>query len=104
MCLRRRQRYEQSQRKKIEARLSAARQHRPPSHPIHVQSRLKDQREEDDDDNEEDAWADEEQRSRTKQSLQLLNENDGYRTVRDVVPVFGDEADGARKRVANIEI
>ena len=103
MC--RRQRYEQSQRDKIEARLSAARQHRPPSHPIHVQSRSKDQHnEDDDDDNEEDAWAEEEQRTQTKQSLQLLNENDGYRTVRDVVPVFGDEVDGTRKRVANIEI
>ena len=98
----RRQRYEHSQREKIEARLSAARHQRPPSHPIHVQSRSTDQHTNDHDDD--DAAVNEEQRTRTKQSLQLLNENDGYRTVRDVVPVFGDEVDGTRKRVANIEI
>ncbi|UJR25433.1 hypothetical protein I4U23_006780 [Adineta vaga] len=94
-----RQRVEQSQREKIEARLSAARHHqnRTPSNMIHVQSQSNNN---DDHDNDDDL--DEEQVETTKKSLKLLNENNGYQPARATTPVYGD--DDTDKKVANIHI
>jgi len=43
-----------------------------------------------------------EQRSATQTSLQLLNETDGYRPMRSTTPVYGDE--DADETIANIHI
>jgi hypothetical protein len=77
-----RQRVEQTQREKIEARLSAARHHqnRTPSNMIHVQSH--------ENDNE---ALDDEQAETNKKSLQLLNDNNRYEQKRSTTPVYGDE-------------
>jgi hypothetical protein len=94
-----RQRVEQAQREKIEARLSAARhqQNRTPSNLIHVQSRLNG-----DEDDEPSSKLNDEEIATTKSSLQLLNDHDGYRPARSTTPVYGD--DDANDRVANIRI
>ncbi|CAF1466757.1 unnamed protein product [Adineta ricciae] len=89
-----RQRVEQSQREKIEARLSAARVRRPPSNMIHVQSNTNEY-----DDDEE---LNNEQVQTTKKSLKLLDENNGYQSIRAATPVFGD--DDTDRKVANIHI
>ena len=93
-----RQRVEQTHREKIEARLSAARQqqNRNPSNMIHVQSRVNENGDEPD------SKLDDEQIAITKNSLQLLKNNDNYRSIRSTTPVYGDE--DTHDRVANIQI
>jgi hypothetical protein len=80
-----RQRFEQTQREKIEARLSAARhqKNRNPSNMIHVQSHVN----ENDDD---DQYLNDEQIETTKKSLQLLSDNTGYQQKRSTTPIYGD--------------
>jgi len=94
-----RQRFEQSQREKFEARLSAVRhqQTRAASNMIHVQSHI----DENDDDKQEQTF-DDEQIETTKKSLQLLNDADGYEPIRSTTPIYGDR--NANDKVANIHI
>ncbi len=94
-CFSSRQRLEQTQREKIEARLLAIRhqQNRQPSNIIHVQSHLNE------DDDEE---LNDEQIEMTKKSLQLLNETDGYQQRRATTPIYGDR--DVNDKVANIHI
>lgn len=90
-----RQRFEQTQREKIEARLSAVRhqQNRAPTNMIYVQSQL----------NEDDEQQlNDEQIQMTKKSLQLLNENDGYQQARSTTPIYGDK--NVDDQIANIHI
>ncbi|CAF4027852.1 unnamed protein product [Rotaria sp. Silwood2] len=95
-----RQRVEQKHREKIEARLSAVRnqQSQTPTNMIHVQSRLTD----DDADDYENFELNDEQRVATKNSIQLLNNNDAYKSVRSITPVYGNE--DTNEKIANIYI
>ncbi|CAF0969870.1 unnamed protein product [Rotaria sordida] len=96
-----RERVEQKHREKMEARLSAARnqQSQTPTNMIHVQSHLND----DDDDNNRNFELNDEQRAATKNSIQLLNNNnDGYKAVRSITPVYGNE--DSNEKIANIYI
>ena len=61
---------------------------------IHVQSNSHEH-----DDNEE---LDNDQVQTTKKSLKLLDENNGYQSIRAATPVFGD--DDTDRKVANIHI
>ena len=81
---------EQIHRDKIEVRLTEARS-RTPTNMIHVQSH---------DDGQ--SQINEEQRSATQNSLQLLNENDGYKAMRSTTPIYGD--DDTNETIANIHI
>lgn len=45
---------------------------------------------------------DDEKRTMTQNSLHLLNENDGYTSIRSITPVYGD--DDSKKKIANIYI
>jgi hypothetical protein len=58
---------------------------------IHVQSR--------DDGN---SQLNDEQRTETQNSLQLLNENDDYKPIRPTTPIYGDE--DANEKISNIHI
>lgn len=85
-----RERVEQKQRDKIEARVTEIRS-RTPTNIIHVQSH-------DDGTNQLNA----EQRSATQNSLQLLNESDGYKPMHSTTPIYGDE--DSNEKVVNINI
>lgn len=85
-----RQRIEQKQRDKFEAHLSEVR-NRTPTNPIHVQSHDK-----------EGVHLSDEQRSATEHSIQLLNENDDYKSQRSTTPIYG-EGD-LKDKIANIHI
>jgi len=90
-CFFSRERVEQKQRDKIEARLTEVRS-RTPTNIIHVQTC-------DDDDN---SQLNDEQKSATQNSIQLLNENNGYKHLRSTTPVYGDE--DSNEKIANIYI
>ncbi|CAF1037851.1 unnamed protein product [Rotaria sp. Silwood1] len=95
-----RQRVEQKHREKIEARLSAVRnqQNLTPTNIIHVQSRLTDY----DDDDDENFELNDEQREATKTSIQLLNNNNAYKSARSITPVYGN--DDTNEKISNIYI
>jgi hypothetical protein len=63
---------------------------------IHVQSHLNE------DEEDKNAQLNAEQIETTKSSLQLLNENDGYKPIRSATPVYGDE--NSNEKIANIYI
>ena len=92
-----RQRYEQTQRDKIEARVTAARhqQNRQSANVIHVQSHGNEH------DTDEQQLNDE-QIEATKKSLQLLRDEDGHEQIRSTTPIYGDR--DAHDKVANIHI
>ena len=73
-------------REKIEVRLLEAR-HRTPTNIIHVHSCLNGN----DEDDGESIQLSDEQRLATKNSLQLLNDNDSYKSVHSITPVCVDE-------------
>jgi hypothetical protein len=85
-----RERAEQKKREKIESRVTQARS-RKPTNMIHVQTR--------DDGNDQ---LNDEQRSATQNSIQLLHENDGYKLIRSTTPIYGDE--DLNERIADIHI
>ncbi|CAF0863630.1 unnamed protein product [Didymodactylos carnosus] len=86
-----RQRIEQSQREKIDARLSAARLHRTPTNLIHVHGQ-------------DDDTVDNELTTATKNSIQLLSgSNNNERLFRSHTPVYGDE-NIDEKTIANVYI
>ncbi len=85
-----RERVEQKQREKIEARVTEVRS-RTPTNMIHVQTR--------EDGNDQ---LNDEQRSATQNSIQLLHENDGYKLMRSTTPIYGDE--DLNERIADIHI
>ena len=88
ICSSSRQRLEQSQREKIEARLHAARQQQP-SNMIHVRSQMDD-------------GGDDQQQEMTKKSLQLLNDPNNSRSQNSTTPIYGDE--NIDEKVVNIDI
>ncbi|CAF0785681.1 unnamed protein product [Adineta steineri] len=90
-----RQRIEQAQRDKIEARLSAVRNQpvHSPINMIHVQSNINEN---------DDETLNDEQVQTNKKSLQLLHNNNGYEQARSTTPVYGD--DDRNHKVPNIHI
>ncbi len=88
-----RQRVEQTHRDKVEARLLEARR-RTPTNMIHIQSRSNPA--------DDSSQLTDEQRAVTKNSIQLLNENNGDKAIRSTTPICVNE--DSNEKLANINI